>query len=79
MVICDNQALFCVDLGNRGGGGAIGCAGWEVKFLHGSRGGGAPREGEMGGKNGVILARESPESTRKSPFLTQIGPGLARV
>ena len=46
----------------------------------------------MGGKNGVILARESPESTRKSPFLTpnspfltpnsplltQIGPGLAR-
>ena len=53
--------------------------------MHISRGGGAPREGEMGGKNGVILARESPESTRKSPFLTpnsplltQIGPGMAR-
>ena len=65
-------------LENQGGGGAIGFTGWEVKFLHISRGGRELPGGGNGVQNGPILTRESLESTRNSPVLTQIGPGLAR-
>ena len=79
--ICDKHPIICVVLGNRGGGGAFVRVGWEVKFLHISRGGGGSREGEGGpkrrdlgpGKPGI-----DPKATQNSPVLTQIGLHLAR-
>ena len=77
-VICDNIALFCVNLGKRGEEAASARGEWEVKFLHISRGGGGVLGSGSGAQNGPIFTRKSPKSTRNSPVLTQIGPGLAR-
>ena len=54
---------FVAILGKRGKDGTYRCAGWEVKFLHICRGGGAPREGEMGPKT----ARFWPGKARNRP------------
>ena len=52
--------------------------GREVKFLHNFPGWRELPGGGNGAQNGAIFPRGSLESTRNSPVLTQIGPGLAR-
>ena len=63
----------------------LGCSGWEVKFLHVSRGGGAPREGEMGGQKRRDFGPGKPRIDPKKPVSDPnwpekawVGPWLAR-